>query len=245
MWRTCYCLIVAIFAYPPLSNADYIFQHVGSNDPTTEGWSEYVFSNGPVAGPVINDQNTGIDAWSITGGKSNYLMYYILPNTQELNEAAIYGWTFTVNMSFPVIRSGESLFFDINLPNTSRPVTSTVGYTFTSNTDLSGHLYLYALQDSTVSIQIQNPTAYHLFQLRFDPNSKSAGLFFDGNSEATNLVGASGNPTIDWGMNGTGSTTERVNFNLVQFSVVPEPSTLALLAVGAVGLLARRRLILH
>jgi hypothetical protein len=93
---------------------------------------------------------------------------------------------------------------------------------------------------------LQNPNDYHQYQIVYDPTTQSASMFLDGSQVMTGIApNGVGSSSIDWGAlymgSGTPSPSAQVNFNLVQFDIVPEPSALALLAIGSMGLCVQRR----
>jgi hypothetical protein len=87
-------------------------------------------------------------------------------------------------------------------------------------------------------------SSYHLFELIYDPSAGSADLFADGVerlSDYTGFVDSDGYSRVQWG-SAQSDMTGHGNYNLVQFSVVPEPIS-SLLFVGGGTLLAGRRYI--
>jgi len=254
MWRTCVTVSVWVLTCGPgIAKAQIVLQHTGSNDPKTEGWN--LASNpGANAGPVTNDQNTGLDAWSLgfasNSNSSTAQFYYnavAIPNAALTN-----GWEFTTNVRFAATPSNSLVLFDINLPPHAAGETDASGYSLLFRPDLQGHV-TYQLSSSLVGgtpvggpvyagppIQLPNPTDYHLFQIQFDAGTGSADLLVDGAMKASNFVGIPGSLTVvNWGIQAQGSSPieGQINASLVQFSVVPEPSGQVLMVIGSMCLL--------
>jgi hypothetical protein len=244
-----------------MSRAQTVIQHVGANDPTTEGWRATTGSPGSSdysAGPVTNDLGSGIDAWStsinIPGTGNSYAYYnsYLADNTL-LKNAVLKGWDFQMNVrvvTVPktpdyaingVVRIPTALqgvfnsptnpqYFQILLGSQANgdPIAEIGGYKNFTTIDLNGV-----------------GSGYHLYDLRWSPVTASADFYVDGTKYLSGITGDPlGLSLISWGSNDAlGKETGQGNFNFVQFSVVPEPSTLALLILGAVGLCYNRRLI--
>jgi hypothetical protein len=258
MWRTRYWLIVTVgyfFACSASSADQLVIQHSGANDPTTEGWtdSNATMTSSIVAAPVTNDANTGMNAWSLSYPGLAFPRYYsAFLNSQEVTSAATFGWELTADLRIPTISPGVNFTVDVNLPNVSPPFlpAATSGYTLNFNSDSPGGITVsfhgYAGGNST-SFDLQNPTDYHFYQIIYNPVAKNADLVVDGIEQVENLTGGtSGGAEIDWGTSFVGdgtlpSITGQANFNLVQFDIVPEPSTLTLLGLGSLGFLLRRR----
>lgn len=103
-------------------------------------------------------------------------------------------------------------------------------------TQLSGYSsYTFPLPSS---LQNLNLATYYAIELR-DNSSSGAGLFASNDSSTSSTI--SYNPVIAGG-NDYGVQFQGVNlqFKLVS-AAVPEPSAMALLGLGALGLVARRR----
>ncbi len=84
---------------------------------------------------------------------------------------------------------------------------------------------------------------YHLYTLVFYPVAGSADLFVDGTEQISNYLGhtvGAGSKEVDWG-GSQSTTTGQGNYNLIQWNIVPEPSTALLLASGLVAMAVGRR----
>ncbi len=255
----CYCLIFAsilLVSTAAISHAEIIIQHSGTTDPTTEGWTAVTQAPGNTdasEGPVTNDLGSGIDAWStsinVPGTGNSSAFYESLSPFADLalqKKAVLNGWDFQMNVRVVTIPKDPdfaiqgivripvalnilgsptgSQYFQIQLGSQADgdPIAKVGGFATNTTIDLNGI-----------------GSGYHLYELRWSPLTTSAEFYVDGTKYLGGLTGDPfGNNLVQWGSSGPpGTEAGQGNFNFVQFSTVPEPSTLALLTLGAVGLL--------
>jgi hypothetical protein len=248
-------LLGCALALTTIASGATLFQHIGSNNPTTEGWTDDNLGSpttGVFAGPVINDQNTGMDAWTLGYPNEEPLRSYeVYPTSAQVTQAATFGWELTADLRIATVPVNSFFSVDANLsilPNIPITAPQPMGYSLVFTGDSEGNVVVSLIGGFTgvgVSFDLQNPTDYHLYQLEYDPVSKTADWFVDGVEEAANMAGsAMGSPRIDWGTNPVAqanSVAGQVNFNLIRFDIVPEPDSFILLALASAGLLLHCR----
>ncbi len=241
-----------------------LFQHLGSNDPTTENWIDtdaVTGSLGVQAGPVTNDAGTGLDAWSFAyQNVANYRYYTANTITvgQLAQNAVNSGWVFTTDFRMVSYTPGTFVDFVVNLYKAGG---GRFGPGFDSGYDLELycdsqgvlHPTFGGVNDAVspeLPFPLQNPNDYHEFQIVFDPTSKTADLSVDGTTVLTNVApgGSGGSSSISWGLDyfpfGARSPMGQVNVNLVRFDIVPEPASATMAAFAAAGMalaVARQR----
>jgi hypothetical protein len=147
------------------------------------------------------------------------------------------GWTLTARLRVP------NPGYDVNDNNIEVHYGDGVKYwpmRFGSENDGDQVVRLFnGATNPTYTLQGLGGSAYHLYELRYDPTSLTADLFVDGIERLSNWGGSvlavNG---VRWG-DLTGSITGVANYNLIQWEA-PEPTTTALLGVGGLMLLWRR-----
>lgn len=87
-------------------------------------------------------------------------------------------------------------------------------------------------------------TGYRTFKLRYDPSTTTSDLFVDGVERYSNYAGVIiGNFPMSprWGSLNGNLGVGQGNFSMVQFDVLPEPSTVTLFLLAGVPCVAFRR----
>jgi hypothetical protein len=79
-------------------------------------------------------------------------------------------------------------------------------------------------------------STYHLYELVYYPEADFANLFVDGTQRLSGYTGVSADTERVFFGSANSYTMGHGNYNLVQWEIVPEPSTLALLSMGALTL---------
>jgi hypothetical protein len=102
--RVLFSALTAISAldFPSEAVASPLLEHIGSNDPTTEGWTLLGDNYGS---PVTNDLGTGLDAWSIQAAPYQN-QYRAFPSMAEAAEANTLGWQLTARLRLLHIPDG-------------------------------------------------------------------------------------------------------------------------------------------
>lgn len=216
-----------------------------NQNPGDQGWS-LTRSNHPAEnrGYESNDAGTGIDAWRIENAAGMRAFYRKDIETTAANLAMDRGWRLDT-----VLRITD----EDRAPNNSRyvsfvgPGDSTTGKEFGLNfgSDADGNA-IVEFRDGTGTHNL-GAGGYHLFSMVYDPLTELASLFIDGGdtpvlSDYGGFAKASAFGTdtfLRFGAISTGAVGS-ANYHLVQFSVIPEPGTLVLLAIAAGALLALR-----
>ena len=232
-------VLIRFLTTPAYSQGLPLFLHSGGVDPTTEGFTLLRLGN-PTLNPVIGD--LGLNAWSIhQGSLSDIAQYSQTLTTQEQGDAAN-GWIFSLT-----VRA---------LPPFRQPSFGTFG-SFSDGAKTYS-LLLGAQPSGDPLVQFGNVqysltgggSGYHNYQLRYQPVIGSASLWIDGTEKLTGLTGASTSSGVKflWGGGQNPYGTLAANWNEASFTIIPEPSTLALLGLGgwflAASLIRRRRLTL-
>lgn len=236
------------------AQAAFVISHVGSTDPTFEGFTPTSFAAPSAVGPLLND--LGHPAWMITGSaqSSQYAYYSGALTATQRADIASYGFVLTMNAR--VLR-GLAPAYD----STSH-VTIADAFVDTGAKRLEIDLGIDVNGDTVVALptsidnsgpggSIQSPgqsftligsgSTYHTYQLIFDPLTQLADLSVDG---IVRLQGYGGHTTHvgDLGLVWHAFSGGQGNFNFVQVVSVPEPVTIAMLSIGIAGItLSQRR----
>jgi hypothetical protein len=228
-----------------------VWSHTGTNNPVTEGWTQYTGGAGFTG---IDGANDG--SWEIGTTTAQYRTY---DHTNDLTAAQLslaetngYKLEMVVKAQTGILPQpvrheigGQALI------GGTLHVWSAIGF----GSDASGNV-LVGLIDGpgynygTTATVPGSGSAYHTYDLIFKPSNGKEDLYVDGSLLIANHTPASypntwglENSYINFGAN-DGTATGTGWYKSVEFSVispVPEPSTLAMLPVALVGLLAYAR----
>lgn len=202
-----------------------IFQHIGSTDPTTEGWT---FNDGPSVGPVVNDQSSGFDAWSVDDNQNtgdNSGGYAAFPDDQQVADARGYGWTLSTRIRVPELSdtplgSPGVLYRDGNL-----------SWQLHFGTDAEGDPIVQLFENPGGATYTLEGTGggYHLYQLVYDPCTFTADLYVDGAEVLSNYSGFAHTEAanMNWGAFSTLDVGQG-NYNLVQWGIHYTPIELTI-----------------
>lgn len=241
------CLLTIGLLTAFCANATIIAEHSGATNPATEGFVVPPGYNSGHGAPVYNDLGLGINAWNINGVWccSGEVFEFTAADQAELSTT---DWVLTVKMRDLSTASSGSYG-----PN-SYGGGVTVGFEgvrFSVDIHSDGHGDQVLAPDPFAAGPTYTiaglGTNYALFQVAYDPATKTADYYVNGAEVLSGIKGYT-NYYAPWLFFGD----EDSNFNLVELqtgvtipsSVVPEPSTWALFGIGCVvaGTFARRKL---
>jgi hypothetical protein len=217
-------ILICVFCAP--SWAGTISEHLGANDPTTEGffWPGNI-SNGGLA----PDGATGFNAWTVIGGGGS--SFYQDPFTlAEAADVVTNGWILSVRMRTPTAGS----FTYSSLWDGSRR------WDLLFSSSAGGdrvELYNGSVGSGPSFTVPGSPNQYHLYEYLFTPSANSADLFVDGVERISNYAGLSQSVTPSVIIGSTNNV--QGNFNLVrletppfQTTAAPEPATYGLMGAA-------------
>jgi hypothetical protein len=225
-----------------------IFEHNGQLDPINdEAWMlGGSGGTGVDVGPLADDAGSGMDAWFVddnsTAGGSN-LSYFQSLTAGQTGQANL-GWTLSTTIRIPdnSVTTGLSPFVSY------RDTVTSWEMAFGSDVDGDPVVLLRNTGGSVAgpSFTLEGAgNTYHTYDLIYDPTAGSADLFIDGIERISNFSGYGFSETlgnVGWGA-GSSADTGQGNFNHVRFSVVPEPSSMVVVAFTflTAGVFRRRR----
>jgi len=230
----CRLLLVLVFKVGAVISTSgqgtVLAQHLGSSDPTTEGFSLSVSSDGSV-GPVSNDH--GFDAWQTHNNGGGFAYYVQALSPQQQAQVAGSDWVMSASLR---IVSPSSLG---------------VADALTTGSELF-QLFFGSTPNGDPFVQIDSPgnpkfvltgagSTYNTYQLKYDSMSGTAGLWVDGVEEANNIPGIPNIQTAEafWGLGQSAGPT--ANWSQFSLTAVPEPSTTCLLLFGGGAMALRLR----
>jgi hypothetical protein len=202
----------------------------------TQNWT----ANADGASPFQAVTDGGTSAWQVADQTGNNFYRFDSIDASDITAGNTYGWTLKAIVRMPTSSvtdltvSPRVLFADgSNIWNMAFWVDSgkpAVQVTHGSSTET------YTLSSAA------DNSDFHTYELRYDPVSTKATLWIDGDDKITGLDGGSSAPTqVFFGESASSADSARTtNYNLVEWSVVPEPSAVVLLLAGLISLLAMR-----
>ncbi len=225
------------------AKGEIVFQHTGNTVPTNEGWTQEAHGVGVEVGPVNNDLEQGINAWYVDDNSTEVhstLIYRQTPTDAQIADANTFGWKLSTRL---------------RVVDVDRPANFTVGARYSNGARRYGVIFGSDEDGDPIVILAKGATderlawgpsytvegagsTYHLYELVFDPGAGSADLFVDGTQRLSGYMGVSADTKRVFFGSANSYTTGHGNYNLVQWEIVPEPSALVLLGMGAVALLA-------
>jgi hypothetical protein len=221
--------------------------HVGSNDPTDEGFGK----DGTGFGTGVNDDGTlALRVDAPTTGLGRYRHNLTTAETATLESSA---WVASATVRIPganyLADQHNGVWFEVSYGTGASAKT----YAVTMGTNLYGTAVLARVTDIEASgppkegimyTGVPGALTYHVFEMKRDnPLSTDVKCYVDGTYEAT-IAPLTGALTEDlnrfvWGSSdGPSQTSADALWSGASLQTIPEPSTVALLATGVLGLLA-------
>ena len=218
--------------------ADY--DYATGADPTGQGWT-LTGGNGQ-----WNSAHDNGAAWEINDGTSSGLTYY----SQGYDASAVTSWTMSTSMSLQSDLTGQD---STVLSNWHLTDGRSTGHTLWVENATSGYLYIVqvgvvagelVLTDGTTSTVLDAAFAFDsAFDLAVTYDGTSAEASYNGGTGiSVASSGSGGTDRIIFGQTGS-SPMGSAAYSDVSFSTaaVPEPSSTALLGLGGLALIMRRR----
>ena len=228
------------------TKAEILVQHLGSTDPETEGWA---LTNTGVDASSIGalTPDTGYeDAWMFNDDSASARAYYLndLTTTQmETLDWSNVDWQLDARLR---VTSYDTMDYRCPTVHFVTPgAYNETGKDFIMDfgADAEGNAIVQLTGLSGTNTITLDSGSYHDYSLRYDASTGTASLYIDGSGTAA-LSGYTGSTKhsgysattsfVRFGSTSTGSIGG-ANYSLVQFSVVPEPSTAALLGLGVLA----------
>ncbi len=204
-------------------HADVIIEHLGSTDPTTEGWG--TLGTGTEMGYPDNINSAWtLDDDSTTASRA----YYYAPTLQEQTDVNTFGWNLSVTLQVTDVD---------NAPDYTRYVDyvdniNGVRWGLNFGSDASGNV-IVSLRDNDWELNLGD-SGVHTYSLVYDPAAETASLYIDGSTTAA-LSGYTGgddapvtNSTVRWGSSAN-VPVGSADYYSVTFSQIPEPAESGLL----------------
>ncbi|HOW70265.1 MAG TPA: SUMF1/EgtB/PvdO family nonheme iron enzyme [Phycisphaerae bacterium] len=224
IFRQFACVVVVIVAAGSVQPADgrVLVQHVGANDPLSEGWTLFDQSGGNhLYGPVQDDLGY-IDSWKLDSFHSggDFLYQRNLSDT-EVSNAYAQGWRLTLMVRAIEAASPTSPALRVVFLGPR-----TYGLFFTPDQG-SGGPGIGLMGDGRIISPGLNSAGYHLITVTDDDANGLAHVLLDGVLVLTDYAGETSTyaQRIDWGDARTANEDGgHANFAIVRFEVAPGTS---------------------
>jgi hypothetical protein len=252
LWKNRYSGGAAVSADPYFDNLmveqPVVIRHLNDIDPNVNaqdgqgnsiGRENWIVEEGgttiPAVGPITEIiEGETHRAWAIDddGGNSRK-MYKTAFSDEEKAKANANGWRYTMTMR--VVDDSDALDFSIH----GQVADGDWAYTLLFGSDDQGNA-IVDLHDTGPNGGVGNNThvipggsVYHEYVMEYDPLTDTVDLIVDGQLVEADYAGRalSGYNRITFGSN-QGSSAGHAHYEFVQFEIIPEPSTLVLLALG-------------
>lgn len=208
---------MAVFSH--VAHARVVVQHIGANDPLTEGFVLDHLVGGAEIGPVFDD--LGRDAWMIkSNSPQEAVEYQAFFTDQDREDAIAHGWELSATVRFIDVsesQNAQSLGFD----------TGSEAFWLTFFTDLNGVLRVSDRRGTSYSLE-DSDGGYHSFKLEYDTLTAAASLWVDGAESGLEFLSDVSTNQRMLRLS-TGEGPDHAHWNEVTFRIIPEPMTVALL----------------
>jgi hypothetical protein len=234
-------LVVAASAVVRAEDITVYASHTGSNNPIDEGFEQNMGN----AGNAVTDNGTA--AWEINSSRTRYIKD--ISGIADTLESSMWQMTGTLRCAaIPYDMTQYGIYMEVTYGSGSKA--KTYQLIVGSKTELSEVTAACAdFGGVTVPVMPNGVfgSGYHTFQLVRDDVTKDSVKFYVDNNFETNITATFGNQPSEgynrfvWGASGNigeaGADARWSNVSLTSYAV-PEPSSFAILAAGAFGLLA-------
>ena len=243
--------VVCVLGVAALASGQVLFQHVGANDPETEGWTRNFYDNGgswPVEGrPLAPDPSfPGVDAWQIEAD-SGEINYFQVVAGEDRTQALTQGFALTATWRMEWCRPEQNFqgnnCLEARLPD--RKVEMRMGY---GDTEDQRAVILRDDNWPNSPVVPLGDDDYYTVKLVYDPGDGMVDLYVNGSLELENAstlqddVDVVDNFWVLWGGCNAGNANDAINdYSSIQFEIIPEPASVAFLILGVPVLLRIRR----
>ena len=243
--------MVCLLAASTASATTVIAQHVGDNDPTTEGW--VLVNPGVGTDPILSPiTEAGVGAWQIddTDTSSTKASYYDFNGvtTAQADDMIANGFQFAFTLKIPATGHNKN----------TRAIEAEIGVVGTSESKgailflgtSGGDPHLDAGDYGTGVVMTGLSEGYHDYLMTYDPSTDLVTTTVDGNL-ALSVAPNTGLGDRVWFGSVVGSGEGVSRWSEVTFTsglpvpeaVVPEPATMGLLGLAGLVMMRRRRLV--